>query len=125
MAPEDKLSDVLYNMFYDKYLFQVVNLNNSSLYIPDPTSYSYTTYDVEHKMYAKVLGTPISNTISLNGLNISEDNVIRSCANYSIDLNNTNFNNVNLNVKYINSIVEIPIKVKSADFTLLRYNTDN
>ena len=127
MAPEDKLSDVLYNMFYDKYLFQVVNLNNSSLYIPDPTSYSYTTYDVEHKMYAKVLGTPISNTISLNGLNISEDNVIQSCANhnYSIDLNNTNFNNVNLNVKYINSIVEIPIKVKSADFTLLRYNTDN
>lgn len=121
----DKLPQVLHNMFDDKYVFQKTDLNNSNLYVPDPNSYSYNTYDLNHKLFAKVIGIPNSAEIKLNNLLITQNEIINSCNVYDYNHNLTSFNNVNLNIVYNNIVTEIPIVVHSSDFIPIINRTNN
>lgn len=122
----DKLPQVLHNMFDDKYLFQKIDLNNSNLYVPDPTSYSYNKYDLQHKLFAKVIGNPSLTEIKINNLILNENEVINSCNTHGYVNNIDNFSNVTLNVVYNNPVVEIPILIHSSDFSqIINYTSDN
>ena len=124
----DKLPEVLHNMFDNKYLFQKTNLNSRDriLYVPDPTSYSYNKYDLQHKLFAKVIGNPSSTEIKINNLILNENEVINSCNTHGYVNNIDNFSNVTLSVVYNTPIVEIPILIHSSDFSqIINYTNNN
>ena len=123
----DRLPEVLHDMFDNKYLFQKTNLTRDRrLYVPDPTSYRYNKYDLQHKLFAKVIGNPSLTEIKINNLILNENEVINSCNTHGYVNNIDNFSNVTLNVVYNNPVVEIPILIHSSDFSqAINYTSSN